>query len=227
MFWTERRVKPRKAADMRTGERGSVESMDPSEPGGLHLSGTSEVSLHDRFSRVLQDQLTWSRKVTSDPVLHQRTCDRVGPAGRLQWTRDGPSSSVWMRLGWRTVSRRRSSSGPRGFWSFRNKYRWRARGRPGRQRLQRTPLRRRTAGWRLEGGATASRGCGRNKDKAPTKKQLDAQLDKYMSLSKSRLDRELDRYMSMSRRHLDAQLDDYMAMAGQSQLDWDSETLGL
>lgn len=50
----------------------------------------------------------------------------------------------------------------------------------------------------------------------PTKKQLDAQLDEYMSLSKSRLDEQLDDYMSMSKSRLDAQLDEYMSMVGQT-----------
>lgn len=49
----------------------------------------------------------------------------------------------------------------------------------------------------------------------PTKKQLDAQLDEYMSRSRSRLDAQLDEYMSTSKRRLDAQLDEYMLMAGQ------------
>lgn len=40
----------------------------------------------------------------------------------------------------------------------------------------------------------------------PTKKELDAELDAYMSLSKSRLD---------------AELDEYMAMAGQTEPSWD------
>lgn len=55
----------------------------------------------------------------------------------------------------------------------------------------------------------------------PTKEQLDAQLDEYMSLSKSRLDKELDEYMSLSRSRLDAELDEYMLMAGQMDLHWD------
>ncbi len=73
----------------------------------------------------------------------------------------------------------------------------------------------------LRGGATAFRGCGQSKDAVPTKKQLDAQLDEYVSMSRSRLDKELDDYMSMSKRRLDAQLDEYMSLAGQTDLHWD------
>lgn len=69
--------------------------------------------------------------------------------------------------------------------------------------------------------ATASRGRGLREVDVPTKKQLDAQLDEYMSMSKSRLDKELDDYMSMSRSRLDAQLDEYMSMVGQTDLHWD------
>lgn len=35
--------------------------------------------------------------------------------------------SVWTRLGWQRVTRRPSASAHQGFWSFMNKYRWRAR----------------------------------------------------------------------------------------------------
>lgn len=48
----------------------------------------------------------------------------------------------------------------------------------------------------------------------PTKKQLDLELDQYMSKSRSRLDQQLDDYMSRSRSRLDKELDEYMAMAG-------------
>lgn len=71
-----------------------------------------------------------------------------------------------------------------------------------------------------EGGASASRWSGSGRD-VPTTKQLDAQLDRYMSTSKRRLDQQLDDYMSMSRSRLDAELDEYMSMAGQTHLDWD------
>lgn len=72
-----------------------------------------------------------------------------------------------------------------------------------------------------KGGVTSSKGRDLKKAGVPTRKQLDAQLDDYMSVSKSRLDRELDEYMSLSRRRLDAQLDDYMSAAGRSHLHWD------
>ncbi|KAF3692488.1 hypothetical protein EXN66_Car008164 [Channa argus] len=71
------------------------------------------------------------------------------------------------------------------------------------------------------GGGSASRGRGQSRQDIPTKKQLDAQLDDYMSMSKSRLDEQLEDYMSKSRRRLDAELDDYMLMAGDLQLHWD------
>lgn len=35
--------------------------------------------------------------------------------------------NVWTRLGWKRFTHRISASKPRGFWSFRNKYRWRSR----------------------------------------------------------------------------------------------------
>lgn len=69
------------------------------------------------------------------------------------------------------------------------------------------------------GGAIPVRGRVFWKNQTPTKKQLDAQLDQYMSLSRSRLDQELEDYMSLSRSRLDAQLEEYMLMAGQSQTD--------
>lgn len=75
----------------------------------------------------------------------------------------------------------------------------------------------------LQKGETAAfKGRGLRERPVPTKRQLDAQLDEYMSMSKSRLDKELDDYMSMSRSRLDAQLDDYMLMAGQMDLQWGS-----
>lgn len=66
----------------------------------------------------------------------------------------------------------------------------------------------------------ASKGRSRSRRDVPTRKQLDAQLDEYMSLSKSRLDQQLDDYMSMSRQRLDAELDEYMSMAGETELSW-------
>lgn len=55
----------------------------------------------------------------------------------------------------------------------------------------------------------------------PSREQLDAQLEEYMSQSRSRLDKELDDYMAMSRSRLDAELDEYMSMAGHGDLQWD------
>ncbi|XP_074540144.1 uncharacterized protein LOC141801119 isoform X2 [Halichoeres trimaculatus] len=73
-----------------------------------------------------------------------------------------------------------------------------------------------------KGGASTLRKLGWNrKGVKPTRKQLDAELDKYMSLSKRRLDQQLDEYMSKSKSRLDAQLDEYMSMAGQGDLTWD------
>ncbi|CAL1611649.1 unnamed protein product [Knipowitschia caucasica] len=67
--------------------------------------------------------------------------------------------------------------------------------------------------WR---GQASSRGRGQQKV-VPSKKQLDLDLDWYMSKTKTRLDAQLDQYMSLSRSRLDAQLDQYMSMAGEEQ----------
>ncbi|XP_071324815.1 uncharacterized protein [Trachinotus anak] len=226
--------------------------MDSSKP--LLLRSTSAVSLHERFSQVLVDQVTRSRMVAFDSILPLQR--RVSAPPSVVLLVKEPSSllglqapdmshtgkrrrrrrSVWERLGWQQVTRRLSTSRPRGFWSFTNKYRWRARvtstrrrrghlwSRLGQRRLlTRTNIQKLTAGPHLSlnlprGGATAWR---RGKGDLPTKRQLDAQLDEYMSLSKSRLDKQLDDYMSMSRSRLDAQLDEYMSMAGETALQWD------
>ncbi|XP_070767824.1 chromatin target of PRMT1 protein-like [Enoplosus armatus] len=238
--------------------------MDSSTADSFFLRSTSAVSLNERFSKVLVDQLTQARMVTFDPnLLQQRRACGTLPVVLLVkretssllnlQTRDWSvrakqrlrrrRSSVWTRLGWQQVTRRLSASRARGFWSFRNKFRWRARftsayrrgdlrGRLSQRRLlMRRNIQRMTAGQTQlslhlqRGGVTTSRGRGPSKDNIPTKKQLDAQLDEYMSLSKSRLDKQLDDYMSMSKSHLDAQLDEYMSMAGQTEgqteLDWD------
>ncbi|XP_036930433.1 chromatin target of PRMT1 protein-like isoform X1 [Acanthopagrus latus] len=220
----------------------------PSEPGPLYLRGSSTLSLNERFSQVAVDQLTQPRMVTFDPIqLQQRTGSTPlvlllkGEASLLPdlQTRD-PSvrmkqhvkrRSVWTRLGWQKVTRRRSASGPRGFWSFRNKYRWRARfcstcrrrGNLCSDLRQRRLLKNGTAGRThlQRDGAAASRGRVQIKADVPTKKQLDAQLDQYMSASRSRLDAQLDEYMSLSKSRLDAQLDEYMSMAGRTDLLWD------
>ena len=49
----------------------------------------------------------------------------------------------------------------------------------------------------------------------PIKKDLDMDLDEYMSKSKSHLDADLNSYMAKSKNHLDADLDTYMAQAQQ------------
>ncbi|XP_035527350.1 chromatin target of PRMT1 protein-like [Morone saxatilis] len=232
--------------------------MDSSQPEQFYLRSTSALSLNERFSQVLMDPLTCSRMVTFDPVLLQqrrKMCDaasvvllvkretswlpglqtanpsvRVGQRRR----RRRRKRSVWTRLGWRRATQR-----PRGFWSFRNKYKWRAgftstgrrrgklcslgqRGVLMKRNIQKVTAGRTQLSLHLQrGGATASRGRGQSKVNVPTRKQLDAQLDEYMSMSKSRLDKQLDDYMSMSKSRLDAQLDEYMSMAGQTDLDWD------
>ncbi|GAA6232421.1 uncharacterized protein LOC108884726 isoform X1 [Lates japonicus] len=204
--------------------------MDPSKPDSLFLRSTSAVSLHDRFSQVLLDQFARSRTVTFDPFLPlQRGASAaqqvfllvkqepslqgpgVSPRGRLGLRRRRRKRrSVWTRLGWQQTTCR-----PRGFWSFTNKYRWRARFtstcrrrgplRSGLgQRRFRTNTQELTPGPHLRlnlprGVASARRGRGhQRKDVVPTKKQLDEQLDDYMSMSRSRLDAELDEYMSMA-----------------------------
>ncbi|XP_023249451.1 uncharacterized protein LOC111644721 [Seriola lalandi dorsalis] len=220
------------------------------------LKSTSAVSLHERFSQVLVDQVTRSRVVTFDAMLPQQR--RVSatlplvllvkkkPSSLLRLQAPGVSQrakwrltrrrSVWERLGWWRVNRHLPANRLRGFWSFTNKYRGRARftsthkrrghlqSRLGQRRLlTRTNVQRLTAEPHLSlnlkrGGATAWKRC---KDDVPTKRQLDKQLDEYMSISKNRLDKQLDRYMSMSRSRLDAQLDEYMSMVGETQLQWD------
>lgn len=205
------------------------------------------MSLHERFSRVLVEQQTCSR-------LHQRASaplpvvllmksaplslllpQAAGSSERAEHRHLRRRRSVWTRLGWRRVTRRLSGSAHQGFWSFMNKYRWRARvtstcrravglrGRLGR-RSQLRPLTwgRRRRGVKLRvGGATISKGRGGSRKAVPTKKQLDAELDDYMSMCRSRLDKQLDDYMSTSRSRLDAELDEYMSMAGQPQPLWD------
>lgn len=54
-----------------------------------------------------------------------------------------------------------------------------------------------------------------NNNGQPIKKDLDMDLDEYMSKSKSHLNADLDAYMSKSKTHLDADLDTYMAQAPQ------------
>ncbi|XP_068586083.1 chromatin target of PRMT1 protein-like isoform X2 [Cebidichthys violaceus] len=202
--------------------------MDPPQPGGFYLRSTSTVSLNERFSQVLVDQLIRSRIRTLDPVLQQRM--RCGPPQvvlLMERERSSPlhlqtrypsvavtqrftRRSVWTRLGGQQETRLLSTSRPPGFWSFMSKYRWttsftcRRRGnlqsRLGQRRLLRTRnIQKQTGRTHLRrGGATVSRRRGLSKGRVPTKQQLDAQLDEYMSTSRSRLDAQLDEYMSMA-----------------------------
>uniref|UniRef100_UPI0037E75AD9 chromatin target of PRMT1 protein-like n=1 Tax=Semicossyphus pulcher TaxID=241346 RepID=UPI0037E75AD9 len=226
------------------GERRMNRTMESAKPQSFFLRSTTAVSLNERFSQVLMAQLTQSRTVTFDPILLQQR----GGGDNSQVVllkRELPSSvhlqkhassvrvrprvrrrrSIWSRLGWRQVTRRLSTT-PRGFWSFRNKYRQRGGftstcrgggnlcGRLGQCRfLMKRNVQKLTAEQTQlsmdlrRGRATTFRGRGWNRKGAmPTRKQLDDQLDEYMSLSK---------------RRLDAQLDEYMAMAGQTVLTWD------
>ncbi|XP_037639633.1 uncharacterized protein LOC119496420 isoform X1 [Sebastes umbrosus] len=206
---------------------GNRKLMDSSKPGRFYLRSTSAVSLHERFSQVVADQLTRSRMRTFDPVLlHQRR--RHGLPKVVLLVRRGRSSllhlqtrdssvgvrqhlrrgSVWTRLGWQRGTRRLPASRPRGFWSFMNKYRRRRSSTPtyrgqgnlhsrlGQRLLRTRNIQKLTTGRThlQRGGATAYR----RKEHVPTKKQLDAQLDEYMSMSRSRLDKELDDYMAMA-----------------------------
>ncbi|XP_030606054.1 uncharacterized protein LOC115794600 [Archocentrus centrarchus] len=231
----------------------------PSEPVCFRPRGTSEVSLHERFSRVLVEQETCSRLATFDPILLQHTRMPTSPpvvlllktvplsllhhqapvsSSRAELHHLSRRRSVWTRLGWQQVTRRLSTSRPRGFWSFMNKYSWRGmvtstcrrslRSRLGHLRFLRpASVGTQASGrrWRRltlkKGGATALKRPGTRRKKVAMKKQLDAELDEYMSLSRHRLDKQLDDYMSMSRSRLDAELDEYMSMAGQSQKLWD------
>ncbi|XP_020481423.2 chromatin target of PRMT1 protein-like isoform X1 [Labrus bergylta] len=225
-------------------------TMDSSRQQSFFLRSTTAVSLHERFSQVLTDQLTQSMTVTLDPIMLQQM-GGGGPQVLLLLKSGQPTPlhlqagvssvtrrSVWTRLGWQPVTRRLSIRRPRGFWSFRNKYRWRARftsrsgedlrSRLGQRRLQRkrnfqklTAAPTQLSMYLHGGGAKNHRGQGWNRGTIPTRKQLDTELDDYMSLSKRRLDQELDRYMSMTKSRLDAQLDEYMAMAGDTDLTWD------
>ncbi|XP_054476930.1 uncharacterized protein LOC129109037 isoform X2 [Anoplopoma fimbria] len=173
--------------------------MESSNTGPCVPRGSSSVSLNERFSQVLVDQLTRSRLRTFDPILLQQRKGCVLLMRRerssLLHIQSRSSSvavqqrcrrrSVWTRLGWQRLL---STSRPPGFWSFMNKYRWRS--------SFTSTCRRRTHLQR--GRATALRRRGLSKEQVPTKEQLDAQLDDYMSMSRSRLDKQLDEYMSMA-----------------------------
>ncbi|XP_059195001.1 uncharacterized protein LOC131976103 [Centropristis striata] len=179
-----------------------MRKMDSSAAGSLFLRSTSTVSLNQRFSQVLVDQRTRSRRGRGSSAVLLLTRDSCQCKTRR---------SVWTRLGWQQVTRRFSTYRLRGFWSFRNKYRWRTgfistyRGRGNLQRrfVRKRNVKKLPAGRThlRRGGATASRGRGLSRAQVPTRSELDAELDDYMSMSRSRLD---------------AQLDDYMAKAGQT-----------
>ncbi|KAG7233003.1 hypothetical protein INR49_006449 [Caranx melampygus] len=223
--------------------------MESSKP--VILKSTSALSLHERFSQVLLDQETGpsvmdpvlpqlKRAPEPPPVFlvvkepSSLVClQGVGVARGMRWhLRRRRRRSVWTRLGWQQVTRRSSTYRRRGFWSFTNKYRWRSRFSSthfwGRGHLQRH-LQTRTKVQRLTTGPHLSlnlpRGVAskrrRSQDDVPTKKQLDKQLDEYMSLSKKHLDKQLDNYMSLSKSRLDAELDEYMSMAGDTLSQWD------
>ncbi|XP_054869436.1 uncharacterized protein LOC129349629 [Amphiprion ocellaris] len=206
--------------------------MDSSQPDCLLLTGTSKISLNERFSQVLLEQLTRSRMGPCDPV-HRRVSgpplvllgnNDPSSLPHLQLETDGSQTvkrhlrrqSIWTRLGGQQVAHRFSTFTAPGFWSFRNKYRWmsrvcsrcKRRGNlnrgVGRRRLLKTAeVHKLTATGRTQ----TSLQLRTNKKDVPTRQQLDAQLDEYMS---------------MSRRRLDNQLDEYMCMAGQT-LIWDGD----
>ncbi|XP_077431226.1 uncharacterized protein LOC144057483 isoform X2 [Vanacampus margaritifer] len=213
----------------------------------LRLESSSKLSLHQRFSRVqtmrphvgnVPESLLLLVAPSSSVDPQQRWCGvfQAGPA-RLSLVPVAPpppqQASVWTRLG----------GGRVGFWTFRNKYGWRGHCRAALRRAGASarPARRRPIGWgrfrrvargRVPRGGVPRGGVprggvppsalpvrGRSLN-TPTKKELDVQLDDYMSKSKSRLDADLDEYMSRSKKRLDADLDEYMALAGQT-LPWD------
>ncbi|XP_057690889.1 uncharacterized protein LOC130915120 isoform X2 [Corythoichthys intestinalis] len=196
------------------------------KPALVRPTKTSNVSLHQRFSQVMIEQMTRPSMMAFPqpqllfvaspiPFVPQMgvPCPAPSPA-----VRTFGRANVWSRLG-----RERS-----GYWNFRTKYGWRARCRT--IRLRRAALFRRTARLRRAGGSAARRPdtsgelpdarpeAGRRpwlrRQDVPTKRQLDMQLDRYMSRSKSRLDAQLDDYMARSKKRLDADLDEYMSRAG-------------
>nr|XP_040020365.1 uncharacterized protein LOC120810135 isoform X1 [Gasterosteus aculeatus aculeatus]XP_040020367.1 uncharacterized protein LOC120810135 isoform X1 [Gasterosteus aculeatus aculeatus] len=217
--------------------RGEPQPTDSSETSSFFPRSTSTVSLDERFSQVLVDQRSRSRSVTFDPVMLRQQEGCVPPQTlllvetqrsrslRLPRSRRG---NVWTRLGWH-----QGTSRPPGFWSFMNKYRWRTSfastcRKPGNihRRLRKRRLVRMTKIHKMirrthlqMGGVISSGRRCMSKGCIPTKQQLDAQLDEYMSMTKSRLDAQLDEYMSMTKSRLDAELDDYMSMTGPT--NWD------
>ncbi|CAK6982469.1 uncharacterized protein LOC121906387 [Scomber scombrus] len=200
-----------------------------SKPDSLLLRGNSAVTLNDRFSLLSQSSMKSNSSSSSSSVV--LLVKRPMPSAlALQVKRRGARSSVWTRLGWRHMTLRPAARC--SLWSFRKKYRWRggfssAHKRRGhllsglsqRRRLKRRTGRKLTAG-RVNlkgGGVSACRGRGLSrKEKVPTRKQLDAELDEYWSRSRRRLDQQLEDYMSQSRTRLDAELDEYMSMPGEA-----------
>ncbi|XP_034534674.1 uncharacterized protein LOC117809108 [Notolabrus celidotus] len=206
------------------------------------LRSSTAVSLNERFSQVISEQLDQpTTTVTFDPTLLQRSTGGDAQQMVLLMKREQPAAlhlqtqvscvpplrvkqvvrrkgSVWTRLGWQRGTRVVSAFRPSGFWSFRNKYR-RSAGftstcrSGGNQRHQQGEGRFKRHAQKLSAGPTQpaanpQRGGAswNRRGVTPTRKQLDADLDKYMSLSKRRLDQ---------------QLDEYMCMAGQTDLTWD------
>ncbi|XP_037129791.1 uncharacterized protein LOC119135900 isoform X2 [Syngnathus acus] len=173
-----------------------------------------------RFSQVLAGQLMRPHVATAPEsvLLLVASSSSVSPKSQTCFSPVPATSpptrraSVWTRLGWRRV----------GFWTFRNKYGWRARCRAA---LAKPRGSGRLAGHRCQKvarGALESSVCSRGQSiKVPTKRELDAQLDGYMAMSKKRLDADLDAYMAKSKKQLDADLDAYMALAGQSPTWWE------
>ncbi|XP_068425393.1 chromatin target of PRMT1 protein-like [Clinocottus analis] len=209
--------------------------MESSAADSVYPRSSSTLPLHERFSQVLVDQLTWSRTGSFDSVLLQQPKEREPSKVFQRMTRESSSStlhlqtrylsltqrfrrrSVWTRLGGHVDTPLLSACRPPGYWSFMNKYRRRTgftcftctgRGnlhsRLGQHRLlMKRHIQKKVKGQThlQRGGASTSRGRGFSKYQVPTKEQLDAQLDDYMSLSKSRLDAQLDEYMAMAGQH--------------------------
>ncbi|XP_061650758.1 uncharacterized protein LOC133487728 isoform X2 [Phyllopteryx taeniolatus] len=209
-------------------------------PARVSLESSANVSLHQRFSQVRAEQTMRTNMaaapksvlllVDSTSSFNLQACSvlQVGVPCASPAVATPPTgrASVWTRLGWRQL----------GYWTFRNKYGWRARcrraafrragssGRPARRRPAASATFRKVApGGTPPGAARLFRRNGprgRSRD-VLTKTELDAELDSYMARSKTRLDAELDQYMSRSKSRLDAQLEEYMALAGQPLPWWD------
>ncbi|KAJ0066426.1 hypothetical protein NL108_013030 [Boleophthalmus pectinirostris] len=218
------------------------------KPDLLYLEQKTTQSLHNRFSEVLLEQMTQRKVLFKGNkklmFLRPQNIPRsqgTSPKGSV-WTRIGWKSpwkrGVWNfrnkyqhgirfnpvhKTGFNSVPRSRFSSAPRSRFLSVPKSQFSLGPKTG---TLRGVLRRRLQGRvRLfKAKSVQSRrwagpkGRSLQKKAVPSKKQLDAELDHYMSKTKSRLDADLDRYMSLSRNRLDAQLDEYMAMAGDGSL---------